>query len=43
MATANSARTIFSPSPTHLEISLEAEIEKKVQFTSGAIHFPRRV
>lgn len=36
LATSNSARTIFSLSPTYLEVSDEAEIEKNVAFDSEA-------
>ena len=32
LATAKRARTIFSPSPTHLEVNEEALILKKVEF-----------
>jgi len=42
LATAKRARTIFSPSPTHLEVRLEAEMAKKVELLWQAIHFPRR-
>lgn len=40
VANANNVRTIFSPSPTHLEVKEEAEIEKKVDLDSEAIAFP---
>lgn len=40
MATAKRARTIFSPSPTHLEVRLEAEMAKKVELLWQAMHFP---
>ena len=36
LATSNSARTIFSLSPTYLEVRDEAEIEKNVAFDSEA-------
>eukprot|EP00756_Hemistasia_phaeocysticola_P048202 Hpha_TRINITY_DN22635_c0_g1::TRINITY_DN22635_c0_g1_i1::g.192678::m.192678 len=39
-ATANNARTIFSPSPTHFDISELALILKKVEALSEAIAFP---
>ena len=39
-ATAKSARTIFSPSPTHFDVKEDAEIEKKVDFDCEAMHFP---
>ncbi len=31
LATANSARTIFSPSPTHFDVRVDALIEKNVE------------
>lgn len=42
-AIANIVRTIFSPSPTHLEVNVEAEIDKKVDFDYAAIAFPSKV
>ncbi len=39
-AAANSARTSFSPSPTHLLVSEEAEMEKKVARLSAASALP---
>ena len=39
----NSARTIFSPSPTHLLVSEEALMLKKVQWHMLAIALPSRV
>jgi hypothetical protein len=35
------ALTIFSPSPIHLEVRLEAEMAKKVELLWQAMHFPR--
>jgi hypothetical protein len=40
LATAKSALTIFSPSPTHLEVSDEALMLKKVDLDCEAMHFP---
>ena len=31
-AIANMVRTIFSPSPTHLDVSVDAEMLRKVEF-----------
>ena len=42
-ATANRARTIRSPSPTHLLMRHDAEIEKNVALDSVAIVFPINV
>ena len=42
-AIANIVRTIFSPSPTHLEVIVEAEILRKVDFDCAAIALPSRV
>lgn len=42
-ATANKVRTVFSPSPIHLLMSDEAEIEKKVAPDWCAIALPMRV
>ena len=42
LAMANKALTIFSPSPTHLEVRLDAEMEKNVEPDWQAIHFPIR-
>jgi hypothetical protein len=39
-ATAKSARTIFSPSPIHLDVSEEAEILKKVAPAEHAMALP---
>lgn len=39
-ATAKRARTIFSPSPTHLDVSDDALMLKKVDFDWLAIHLP---
>ena len=39
-ATANSARTIFSPSPIHLLVREEADIEKKVARMLAAMALP---
>jgi hypothetical protein len=36
-------RTIFSPSPTHLEVRVLAEILIKVDFDYAAMAFPNRV
>lgn len=41
--TANKARTIFSPSPIHLEVREEALILKNVELDCEAMHFPIRV
>ena len=35
--------TIFSPSPTHFEVRVEAEIDKNVALDYAAIAFPSRV
>jgi hypothetical protein len=43
LATANKARTIFSPSPIHLEVREEALILKNVEWDWDAMHFPIRV
>lgn len=40
LATANSVRTSFSPSPIHLLVREELEMEKKVESHSWAIAFP---
>jgi hypothetical protein len=40
LATAKSARTIFSPSPTHLDVSVEALMEKNVERIWDAMHLP---
>ena len=40
LATAKRARTIFSPSPTHLEVRAEAEMAKKVERDWEAMHLP---
>mmetsp|Transcript_4761 Transcript_4761/g.16384 ORF Transcript_4761/g.16384 Transcript_4761/m.16384 type:complete len:204 (+) Transcript_4761:2053-2664(+) len=40
LATANNARTIFSPSPIHLEVNEDAEIEKNVALHCEATAFP---
>lgn len=42
-ATANKARTIFSPSPIHFEVKLDALMLKKVEFDCDAIHLPIKV
>lgn len=42
-ATANSARTIFSPSPTHFEVKHDALILKNVDSDCDAMHFPINV
>jgi hypothetical protein len=42
-AIANIVLTIFSPSPTHLEVSVDAEILKNVDFDYAAIAFPSKV
>lgn len=42
-AIANIVRTIFSPSPTHLEVRVLAEIDINVDFDCAAMAFPRRV
>lgn len=39
-ATANNARTIFSPSPTHFDVSDDALMLKKVEFDWDAMHLP---
>jgi hypothetical protein len=36
LATANKALTIFSPSPNHLDVSVEALILKNLEFDSAA-------
>lgn len=36
-ATANSARTIFSPSPIHLDVREDAEMEKNVALRDNSI------
>ena len=40
LATANRARTNFSPSPIHLLVREDADIEKNVLLLWLAIHFP---
>ena len=42
-AIANIVRTIFSPSPTHFEVKVEAEIDMKVDFDWAAIALPNKV
>ena len=42
-AIANKARTNFSPSPTHFEVSDEELIEKKVDLQELAMHFASMV
>lgn len=42
-ATANRARTIFSPSPIHFEVKLDALMLKNVEFDCDAMHFPINV
>jgi hypothetical protein len=42
-AIANIVLTIFSPSPTHFEVKVEAEILKNVAFDWAAIALPSRV
>lgn len=42
-ATANRARTIFSPSPIHFEVREAELILKNVDFDCEAIHFPIKV
>ena len=42
-ATANSARTIFSPSPIHLDVREDAEMEKKVALMLAAMALPSSV
>ena len=42
-ATAKSVRTNFSPSPIHLEVRLDADMEKKVAEMLLATALPRRV
>ena len=42
-AIANIVLTIFSPSPTHFEVKLEAEIDMKVDLEVEAIALPKRV
>ena len=42
-AIANIVRTIFSPSPTHFEVKVDAEMLKKVDFDWAAIALPSRV
>ncbi len=37
-ATANSARTIFSPSPIHLDVREDAEMEKNVALHDKCVH-----
>mmetsp|Transcript_22520 Transcript_22520/g.52515 ORF Transcript_22520/g.52515 Transcript_22520/m.52515 type:complete len:219 (-) Transcript_22520:209-865(-) len=43
VATANKARTSFSPCPCHFEVREEAEIEKNVQLASVATAFASKV
>ena len=43
LATANNARTIFSPSPIHLDVNEDALILKNVEFDFEAIHLPEMV
>lgn len=43
MATANKARTIFSPSPIHLEVKEAELILKNVALECEAMHLPIRV
>ena len=40
LATAKRARTIFSPSPTHFEVKVEALMLKNVDFDWLAMHLP---
>lgn len=42
-AIANIVLTIFSPSPTHLLVKVDAEIDKNVDFDYAAIAFPSKV
>jgi hypothetical protein len=42
-AIANIVLTIFSPSPTHFEVRVLAEIDMKVDFDCAAIALPSRV
>lgn len=42
-ATANKARTIFSPSPIHLEVNDDALMLKNVDLDCDAMHLPIRV
>jgi hypothetical protein len=41
LATAKSARTIFSPSPTHLDVRVDALMEKNVELIWEAMHLPK--
>lgn len=43
LATWNNARTIFSPSPTYLLVSVAADIEKNVAEHSAATHLASNV
>ena len=42
-AIANIVLTIFSPSPTHFDVRVDADIDKNVDFDWDAIAFPNSV